>query len=119
MTFLEDAVDHDIKRGMFHAHAIKTFADGRVSLRNDGHCRNQVHHQLDSTELVSMSWKYMDERSDDLADHLSEAGWIFDGKSIIIETGENVRLRKTDPFSSPLRIDTDYTRAMSATAESV
>jgi hypothetical protein len=90
VTFLEDACDEDILRGVFHAYTMRTFADSQINFDVDSH--DEPFHQKIS--MVSSSHGYMNEHFPEFKEMLSKTGWkIDDGISIVLESEKDVRIR--------------------------
>ena len=90
ITFLEDAGDEDILRGVFQAFTIKASVDGQIKF-NVGNIDGEPCH---TQKLVISSHKYMDRHFSEFKSKLSRAGWSFDDeKSVILESDTDVRIR--------------------------
>jgi hypothetical protein len=87
ISFLNDAVDEDILRGIFQAYAVRSFAMGLLNLGE----QKEINQRFD---IITSSHRYMDEHFEDFQTSIKNAGWAFDnGKTIVLESSSDRRLR--------------------------
>ena len=92
ITFLEDACDEDILRGLFHVHSLRAHIDGKINLDADTGGDLLSGHQ----SIETSSHRYMKRNFNDFRERLVSLGWKFgDGinTSVVLESENDVRIR--------------------------